>query len=470
MPDDGGDIEESSPATRLLEALGRGDLGALLLEFRPTTIVRTEDRTWAIQGDDEVVSALEEALTRFPGLVFDSHARHIGYGQVIEEARVRDLGQIIPPAPEPSGADGTSAGAESDAARAAGRALLLDRQFGKSTSARLNMPLRVTVMHDDQNVHEIILSYPKALFRAALGLHVDPLDMAVSEIQSAFVAPVGSGFRTYHLEKAPPPPTELPVPAPLAPMVYREIDEEPELQPGADLESVFGDRPPEPVPEPMPGPEPEPEAASEDDDWRPPPYLQQEEDEPRRRALVLIPLVVVLIAAIAGGVWWLGRDTGTTPVADTKPKPHHSQSQKGDGKPTKKPGSSSPAPTKAPTSKPPKPDVILKSDLAFPKNSAALSDAAKQKIADLAVNIKKAHLHGTILIAGYTDNLGSAESGVTLSKARADTVAQYLRGKLGSYRVSITTVGNGEADPVASNATEAGRQKNRRVTITLPKK
>ena len=74
------DINASSPATRLLDALGRGDLNALLLEFRPTTIVRTEDRTWSVQGEEDVLYWLEEAFERFPGLVFDSHARHFGYG------------------------------------------------------------------------------------------------------------------------------------------------------------------------------------------------------------------------------------------------------------------------------------------------------------------------------------------------------------------------------------------------------
>ncbi len=88
------DVDASSPATRLLDALGRGDLNALLLEFRPTTIVRTEDRSWSVQGEEEVLYWLEEAFERFPGLVFDSHARHVGYGQVIEEARVRDIGPL----------------------------------------------------------------------------------------------------------------------------------------------------------------------------------------------------------------------------------------------------------------------------------------------------------------------------------------------------------------------------------------
>ena len=90
--DDQQEFETDSPATRLLDALGRGDLNALLLEFRPSTIVRTDDRSWTVQGEDEVLFWLEEAFELFPSLVFDSHARHVGYGQVIEEARVRDIG------------------------------------------------------------------------------------------------------------------------------------------------------------------------------------------------------------------------------------------------------------------------------------------------------------------------------------------------------------------------------------------
>jgi outer membrane protein OmpA-like peptidoglycan-associated protein len=48
-------------------------------------------------------------------------------------------------------------------------------------------------------------------------------------------------------------------------------------------------------------------------------------------------------------------------------------------------------------------------------------------------------------------------------------VAQHLRSSLDGYDIPIISLGHGEQDPVASNATEAGRQKNRRVTITLPK-
>ncbi len=445
------DINASSPATRLLDALGRGDLNALLLEFRPTTIVRTEDRTWSVQGEEDVLYWLEEAFERFPGLVFDSHARHVGYGQVIEEARVRDIGPLDP-------APGSPAAAPADAGGASDQppgGLVLDRQFGTSEQPRLNMPVRLTVLHDDGYVHEIIASYPQALLRSALGQHVDPLDMAVSEIQSAFVASAGSGFKTYQMGSGPQHETEYAqaAPVPLARVVEPEVEAEVE---------------PEVEPEPVP--------IAVDPGWTPPPYVPVEEDEkPRRRALVAVPVVMALVAAIAAGSWWLGRDDNAA-QADAKPnKGGQSAGQnKGNAKPTKKPSSTSPKPTPTKTPqvviKSNKPTVAtLKSDLAFDKGSAVLSNDAKAAIAQIADAVREAGLEGTIAVHGYTDNVGTAKSGIELSKLRAQAVAQSLRGALGSYAITITAFWHGEDDPIASNDTEAGRQKNRRVTIILPK-
>jgi outer membrane protein OmpA-like peptidoglycan-associated protein len=436
MADDHGDRFEQSPATRLLDALGRGDLNAALLEFRPTTIVRTEDRTWALQGEEQVLYGLEDALNLFPGLVFDSHARHVGYGQVIEEARVRDIGPLDP-APggptDPVAEDGGT-GAE---------------------QPRLNMPVRLTVLHDDGYVHEIIASYPQALLRSALGHHVDPLDMAVSELQSAFVASAGSGFKTYQMGSGPQHETEYAQAAPVP--LARVTEPEPEVVPEVERE---------PVP------------IAVDPGWTPPPYVPVEEDEkPRRRALVAVPVVIALVAAIAAGSWWLGRDD-TAAQADAKPgKGGQSAGQnKGNDKPTKKPSSSAPKPSATPTKTPPvviksnKPTVAtLKSDLAFDKGSAVLSNDAKAAIAQIADAVRDAGLVGTIAVHGYTDNVGSAKSGMELSKLRAQAVAQSLRNALGSYTIAISAFWHGEDDPIASNDTEAGRKQNRRVTIILPK-
>ena len=123
-------------------------------------------------------------------------------------------------------------------------------------------------------------------------------------------------------------------------------------------------------------------------------------------------------------------------------------------------------PSDAPTRKP---NITLTSDLAFDKNSALLSQAAKDRIDQIAQQVQDADLSGKIFVDGYTDDLGSAASGIRLSKARATAVSLYLGSQLLGAPVSIVVVAHGEKDPIAKNTTEAGREKNRRVTITLPK-
>ena len=114
--------------------------------------------------------------------------------------------------------------------------------------------------------------------------------------------------------------------------------------------------------------------------------------------------------------------------------------------------------------------MTLESDLAFAKNSAELSGAAKVAVAKLADQVRAAKLKGTIADPRLhrQPRVGSARAGA-LPPAGAGGQRSTSRQSLGSYDIKITAFGHGEADPIASNATEAGRQKNRRVTITLPK-
>ena len=72
-----------------------------------------------------------------------------------------------------------------------------------------------------------------------------------------------------------------------------------------------------------------------------------------------------------------------------------------------------------------------------------------------------------VLIAGHTDGIGNDDYNLELSKRRAESVKGYLADK-GIDGGRIETVGKGESQPVADNETEAGRQMNRRVTLTLP--
>lgn len=72
-------------------------------------------------------------------------------------------------------------------------------------------------------------------------------------------------------------------------------------------------------------------------------------------------------------------------------------------------------------------------------------------------------------IIGHTDNVGNEAFNLKLSEQRARSVKHYLVAQ-GIYTARIKTLGKGESQPVADNATEAGRKKNRRTELRLYKK
>lgn len=78
-------------------------------------------------------------------------------------------------------------------------------------------------------------------------------------------------------------------------------------------------------------------------------------------------------------------------------------------------------------------------------------------------NILKAYPEKEMELEGHTDNIGSDAYNEKLSKRRAESVKKYLVQKFGIDASRISTVGYGESMPVATNDTEEGRQKNRRV-------
>ncbi len=71
-----------------------------------------------------------------------------------------------------------------------------------------------------------------------------------------------------------------------------------------------------------------------------------------------------------------------------------------------------------------------------------------------------------IEVAGHTDSTGSDAYNQRLSQQRAQSVSSVLVAN-GVQPIRIDTVGYGESHPIASNATAAGRQQNRRAELTL---
>ncbi len=72
----------------------------------------------------------------------------------------------------------------------------------------------------------------------------------------------------------------------------------------------------------------------------------------------------------------------------------------------------------------------------------------------------------SIRVVGHTDSIGSDQSNLSLSYARANSVAAYLASR-GVNRQLINTQGLGESQPIADNRTPQGRALNRRVEITV---
>jgi outer membrane protein OmpA-like peptidoglycan-associated protein len=84
---------------------------------------------------------------------------------------------------------------------------------------------------------------------------------------------------------------------------------------------------------------------------------------------------------------------------------------------------------------------------------------ALQQYADFLVR----HPDVKLSIKGYTDNVGTDADNKTLSQQRADSVAGVLVQTYGLSKDRIVTEGLGEADPVSTNDTDAGRAMNRRI-------
>ncbi len=101
----------------------------------------------------------------------------------------------------------------------------------------------------------------------------------------------------------------------------------------------------------------------------------------------------------------------------------------------------------------------------FNLNQATLTDKAKANL-DKLILVFKENPDTNISIYGYTDNTGKEEYNLKLSRQRATAVKTYLM-QNGISNKRLTTEGMGIADPVASNDTEAGRSKNRRVEFAI---
>jgi len=89
------------------------------------------------------------------------------------------------------------------------------------------------------------------------------------------------------------------------------------------------------------------------------------------------------------------------------------------------------------------------------------SDATLKEIAQMLQQAPALTVH----VVGHTDNVGTLASNMDLSRRRADAVVQVLTSKYHIAAARLNGQGVGPLAPVASNQSEEGRSKNRRVEL-----
>jgi outer membrane protein OmpA-like peptidoglycan-associated protein len=109
--------------------------------------------------------------------------------------------------------------------------------------------------------------------------------------------------------------------------------------------------------------------------------------------------------------------------------------------------------------------VLTLGDTLFATGKSELKSGATVNL-DRITTFMTEYPKRTAAIEGYTDSMGSDEMNQSLSERRADSVKRYLVGR-GVDPSRLTSIGHGEASPVAENETAAGRQQNRRVEIVI---
>jgi len=109
--------------------------------------------------------------------------------------------------------------------------------------------------------------------------------------------------------------------------------------------------------------------------------------------------------------------------------------------------------------------VTFSSENLFESGLPRLSEDAPQRLGALAQTLRR-YPESNVAVRGYTDSLGNARANLRLSEERASNVSGYLS-SAGVDPNRLKALGFGEQFPVASNDTDDGREKNRRVEIEI---
>jgi outer membrane protein OmpA-like peptidoglycan-associated protein len=109
--------------------------------------------------------------------------------------------------------------------------------------------------------------------------------------------------------------------------------------------------------------------------------------------------------------------------------------------------------------------VTFASGLLYGFDSDAIRPDAGANLQQLAKSLM-AYPNTSLLIVGHTDTDGSNDYNQALSERRATSAMRYLT-QLGVADTRVRTSGRGEMEPVFSNDTDAGRERNRRIEVAI---
>ena len=113
--------------------------------------------------------------------------------------------------------------------------------------------------------------------------------------------------------------------------------------------------------------------------------------------------------------------------------------------------------------------ITLDSTVLFAKDSARINAEAGARLREVGGRLLQRG-PGSVVVTGYTDDLGSAAYGRKLSRQRADAVTTVLRRDLPAGDFAFTVLGKGEEDPAVPNEDEVSRRVNRRVVVVYQKR
>ena len=109
--------------------------------------------------------------------------------------------------------------------------------------------------------------------------------------------------------------------------------------------------------------------------------------------------------------------------------------------------------------------LTLPEGMLYAQDSDELTAASRDNLRRLATSLEK-YPNTRLMIVGHSDSQSGTDKSLDLSERRAKALADFLE-QIGVNRARMTALGRGDAEPIATNDTDAGRQWNRRIEIAI---